>query len=157
AFNGTFSNGNFSGNPYNQPNASNVFVAHSTSNPGQVTWLGVPIDAPGTAGSRILRMTNIRANACGAGLSGGLVPSQINAVIAFNGSTNVILNNNSQVLAFVQQGLLVSASSASLVQCNNLNSGAGIGGNFAGGAKAGIPVFSVTLTEGYAASFKRKT
>jgi len=158
-FNGTFNTATnlFTGNPYNQAAASNVFVAHATSNPGQVTWLGVPIDAPGTAGSRIIRMTNIRANACQAGLSGGLVPTAITGVVSFNGGQTIVVQQNSQTLAFVQQGLIVSATSASLVQCTNLNTGGatGLGGNVARGSL--IPVFSVTLTEGYAASFKRKT
>jgi len=128
----------FSGSPYdpagpNGAGAYNVFVAHATANPGQVTWLGVPIDAPGTAGSRIIRMTNIRSNACGAGLSGGLVPTAITGVVSFNGGQTVLVNQNSQTLAFVQQGLIVGSTNANLVQCTNLNvGGGGIGGNFIG-------------------------
>jgi len=154
----------FSGNPYdpagpNGASAYNIFVAHTGINAGQITWLGVPIDAPGTAGSRIIRMTNIRANACSTTVSNGLVPTAITAVLSFNGGQTVVVNQTgAQTLAFVQQGLVVASSNASLVQCNNLNvGGGGIGGNFTGGAKSGIPVFAVTLTEGYAAAFKRKT
>ena len=163
--NGLFNPGTFlfTGNPYDPagPNgaaAYNIFVAHTGINAGQVTWLGIPIDAPGTAGSRIIRMTNIRANACSTTVSNGLVPTAITAVLSFNGGQTIVLNQTgAQTLAFVQQGLVTSSTNANLVQCNNLNVGAGgIGGNFPGG-KAGIPVFSVTLTEGYAASFKRKT
>jgi hypothetical protein len=153
----------FSGNPYDPagPNGSsayNIFVAHTGINAGQITWLGVPIDAPGTAGSRIIRMTNIRANACSTTVSNGLVPTAITAVLSFNGGQTVVINQTgAQTLAFVQQGLVTASTNASLVQCNNLNVGAGgIGGNFPAG-KAGVPVFAVTLTEGYAASFKRKT
>jgi len=154
----------FSGNPYDPagPNGSaayNIFVAHTGINAGQITWLGVPIDAPGTAGSRIIRMTNIRANACSTTVSNGLVPTAITAVLSFNGGQTIVVNQTgAQTLAFVQQGLITGSTNATLVQCNNLNVGAGgIGGNFTGGTKAGIPVFAVTLTEGYAASFKRKT
>lgn len=166
---GTYNPGTFlfNGSPYDPSNAaassqdaqvSNIFVAHATSNPGQVTWLGVPIDAPGTAGSRIIRMTNIRANACAAGLSGGLVPTQINGFVSFNGGQNVIVSQSQQTLAYVQQGLIVSATSSNFVQCTNLNSGGGgAGGNFGGTTKLGIPTMAVTLTEGYAAAFKRQT
>jgi len=154
----------FSGNPYdpagpNGAGAYNVFVAHTGANAGQVTWLGVPIDAPGTAGSRIIRMTNIRANACSTTVSNGLVPTAITAVLSFNGGQTIVLNGtSSQTLAFVQQGLFVSSTNARLVQCTNLNSGGGgLGGNFGGTAHSGVPVFAVTLTEGYAAAFKRKT
>jgi hypothetical protein len=151
----------FSGNPYdpsgpNGAQAYNVFVAHATSNLGQVTWLGVPIDAPGTAGSRIIRMTNIRANACNAGLSGGLVPTQINGFVSFNGGQNVVVNQSQQVLAYVQQGLLVSSTHSTLVQCTDVNT-FGAGTNFTGQGDVGASTFTVTLKEGYAASFKRKT
>ncbi|HTS46921.1 MAG TPA: hypothetical protein VMH05_03195, partial [Bryobacteraceae bacterium] len=150
----------FTGNPYdpsgpNGASAYNVFVAHATSNLGQVTWLGVPIDAPGTAGNRIIRMTNIRANACNAGLSGGLVPTQINGFVSFNGSTSVVVNQSQQVLAYVQQGLIVGSTHATLVQCNNLNT-EGAGTNFTGQGDIGTETLQVSLTEGYAASFKRK-
>ena len=150
----------FSGNPYDPsgPNgelAYNVFVAHATSNLGQVTWLGVPIDAPGTAGNRIIRMTNIRANACNAGLSGGLVPTQINGFVSFNGGQSVVVNQSQQVLAYVQAGLLVSSTHASLVQCVDVNT-FGAGTNFTGQGDVGASTFAVTLKEGYAASFKRK-
>src|SRR5579864_7107447 len=67
-FNGTFNPVTFlfAGNPYNQPGSSNIFVAHQTG-AAQVSWEGVPIDAPGTAGARIIRLTNVRANACQSG------------------------------------------------------------------------------------------
>ena len=180
-FAGQGTQGQFSGNPYDpsNPNAAainaaaaarpvnsnppaagfnpyNIFVAHATSNLGQVTWLGVPIDAPGTAGRRVLRMTNIRANACNAGLSGGLVPTQINGFVSFNGSQNVVVNNSQQVLAYVQQGLLSSATHASLVQCVDVNT-FGAGTNFTGQGDVGAATFAVVLKEGYAAAFKRKT
>ena len=150
----------FSGNPYDPagPNgalAYNVFVAHATSNLGQVTWLGVPIDAPGTAGNRIIRMTNIRANACNAGLSGGLVPTQINGFVSFNGGQSVVVNQSQQVLAYVQAGLLVSSTHATLVQCVDVNT-FGAGTNFTGQGDIGSSTLAVTLKEGYAASFKRK-
>ncbi len=150
----------FSGSPYDPsgPNgaaAYNVFVAHATSNLGQVTWLGVPIDAPGTAGNRIIRMTNIRANACNAGLSGGLVPTQINGFVSFNGGQTVVVNQSQQVLAYVQAGLLVTSTHATLVQCVDVNT-FGAGTNFTGQGDIGSATFAVALKEGYAASFKRK-
>lgn len=41
---------------------SNVFQAiKATEN--SVVWLGVPVDPPGTSGNRVLRITNVRANA----------------------------------------------------------------------------------------------
>ncbi len=52
-----------------------------------IAWTGVPIDAPATAGTRVIRITNIRANAFQLGVSSTLVPTQISEIIAVNGST----------------------------------------------------------------------
>jgi hypothetical protein len=54
----------------------NVFQARQTG-VNQVTFFGVPIDPPGTSGTRIIRITNIRANANQLGVSSTLVPTQI--------------------------------------------------------------------------------
>ncbi|MBZ5609677.1 MAG: hypothetical protein LAP38_15560 [Acidobacteriia bacterium] len=151
-FNGTFNTATFlfNGNPYNQPSASNIFVAHQAST-SQVTWLGVPIDAPGTAGTRVLRMTNVRANACLVGVSSSLVPSAITAFISINGSNNVVISGaGQQTVAFVQQGLLVSAQNTALQQCVSVNA------TTATSLLPGQPVTAVKVTEGFAASFKRR-
>jgi hypothetical protein len=123
----------------------------------QVTWLGVPIDAPGTVGVRVVRLTNVRANACQLGLSSTLIPTQIVGFVSITGAQFVTINNPQQTLAYIQQGLFVSGPNTSLQQCLNLNVG-GNGatlGNFFGGGNAGTPVTSITLREGFAQSFKR--
>jgi hypothetical protein len=156
-FNGTFNPVTFlfSGNPYNQPGSSNVFVAHQTG-VAQVSWLGVPIDAPGTAGARIIRLTNVRANACLSGLGATLVPQQIVAFLAINGSNNITINGTTQeIVAQVQTGLIVSGSAANLQQCVSINGGTN-GGATNPAATNIIAVSSVKITEGYAAAFKRR-
>jgi len=47
--------------PANQTSGKNVVQGAQGAN--QVVWSGVPIDPPGTTGSRTLRLTNIRVNA----------------------------------------------------------------------------------------------
>jgi hypothetical protein len=74
-----------------------------------VAWLGVPIDAPGTVFTRIIRMTNIRGNANMKGVSSTLVPSQIIAYISATGTTSVPINNPQQTVAWIQKGLTYSA------------------------------------------------
>jgi len=54
-----------------------------------IAWTGVPIDAPGTAGTRVIRITNIRANAFQLGVSSTLVPTQISMIIGVNGSQTI--------------------------------------------------------------------
>jgi len=158
-FNGTYNAATFTfaGSPYNQAGSSNVYVAHSASI-SQVTWLGVPIDAPGTAGTRVLRMTNVRANACLVGLSSTLVPSSIVGFVSLNGSNSVVINGSGQqTLAYVQTGLIVGGGNTPVQQCVNLNNGGGgLGGNFFAGAGVGVAVTNVSVTEGFAASFKRR-
>src|SRR5260370_31476101 len=64
---------------------ANVFVAQVAA-ANQVTWLGIPIDAPGTNFVRTVRITNVRANACQLGLSSTLIPTQIVMFVSINGS-----------------------------------------------------------------------
>jgi len=142
-----------SNSPYRQPTASTVYVGRQAA-VNQMTWLGVPIDAPGTTGVRIIRITNVRANACQLGLSSTLIPTQIVGFIAINGSQFITINNPQQTLAYIQRGLIVGGGTATLVQCNNLNAG-GTGTNFLGGSNSGPSTFTVRVTEGFAASFKR--
>ena len=136
--------------PYLQSGASTVYVAHTGAGANQVTWLGVPIDAPGTTGNRIVRLTNVRANACMLGISSTLIPTQIVGFVAINGSQFITINNPQQTLAYIQKGLVVSGKGATATQCTNLNKGFTSGQSGTGATTA-----TIKITEGFAASFKR--
>ena len=89
-----------------------------------IFWLGIPMDAPGTTFTRIVRITNVRANANQLGVSSTLVPNQIIAYISITGSTSVPINNPQQTVAWIQTGLAFSvrklngdSGSVSLMQC----------------------------------------
>ena len=73
-----------------------------------IAWTGVPIDAPGTAGTRVIRITNIRANAFQLGVSSTLVPTQISMIVAVNGSTtiSILQPGGGNVVGQVTPGLL---------------------------------------------------
>jgi len=73
-----------------------------------VAWLGVPIDAPGTLFTRIIRVSNLRGNANMKGVSSTLVPSQIIAYISATGTQSVPINNPQQTVAWIQTGLSTS-------------------------------------------------
>ena len=77
-------------------------------NPGntyQINWQGVPIDAPGTTITRIIRITNVRANACNlSGNSTSLLPQTITELIGVSGSTTIIVNNPLQTVALAEKG-----------------------------------------------------
>lgn len=98
----------------------NVFQGTWIS-PNIVEWLGVPIDPPGTAGgTRIIRVTNVRANANQLGVSGTLIPSNIIMNISMTGTTSVPVNNPTQVVAFVQDGMTFSVvQSDRFLQCES--------------------------------------
>lgn len=97
----------------------NVFQGTWIS-PNQVEWLGVPIDPPGTMGTRIIRITNVRANANQLGVSGTLIPSSISMFISATGTTSIPINNPTQVVAFVQDGMTFSVvGTKSFLQCES--------------------------------------
>ncbi len=79
--------------------------AAATSTQSAIVWAGVPIVPPGSNGTRTFRITNIRANAAGAGVSTSLVPTQIIAFLSISASQSLALNNPQQAVAFVQPGL----------------------------------------------------
>ena len=96
-----------------------------------LVWLGVPFVAPGS-GTRIIRITNVRANANQIGASSTLVPSQIVMYISASGSTSVPINNPQQTVAFIQPGILfdirncnnsdAAGSNNAFNQCSSVNS-----------------------------------
>jgi hypothetical protein len=86
----------------------NIFQGKVSSN--QVFWTGVPVDPPG-AGTRIFRMTNIRADARALTPSGG-TPAQLLASISTSGSTSVPISNPVVVVGFVQPSLAFSLRNA---------------------------------------------
>jgi hypothetical protein len=142
--------------PYNGTTGHpNLFQGIANGGANQINWQGVPIDAPGTTGTRILRITNIRANACM--LSGGssLVPTTITELIGISGGETIIINQPLQTVALIEQGLKVGAPSTppQFQQCNNLNAFLlqGSGGN----GSITEPIYTtLTATEGFGAAFK---
>jgi hypothetical protein len=125
-----------------------------------ISWTGVPIDAPGTSGTRVIRITNIRANAFQLGVSSTLVPTQIFAIVAVNGSTTLTINQpaNGNAIGTVVPGLQqpptiavgVVPGSALYQQCNSVNTYL-IPTPSASPTDSGV---SVSVTEGFAYSFK---
>lgn len=110
--------GNFTGaTPVN-----NVFQGwvNLTSTPNQVTFFGVPVVPPGTAGQRSFRMVNVRENVS-AGASGTIV-AQVGAVnTSGSGQQQITLTAVTQVLGNVQPSLKITASPLATANCNALN------------------------------------
>jgi len=125
-----------------------------------IAWTGVPIDAPATAGTRVIRITNIRANAFQLGVSSTLVPTQISMILGVNGSQtiSILQPGGGNVVGQVTPGLLQPPSVTHLgvpgpaffQQCNDVNT-------FLltppGSTVTDDGIF-VSVTEGFAYSFK---
>jgi len=117
-----------------------------------ISWSGVPIDAPGTAGTRIIRITNIRANASllAPGSSTSLIPTTISESIFVNGYQVISLNQVTNVVGDIIPGLIATTPTPiNYQQCNSVNTYLlPTGGSF---TDNGI---GVTATEGFRYSFK---
>jgi hypothetical protein len=143
--------------PYNGATAArpNVFQSRITGT-NQVTFFGVPIDPPGTTGTRVIRVTNLRGNANYLGASTSLVPQTIVANISVSPSNLLPLNNPQQTVAYIQKGLTTSTTGTlkTFVQCNDENPKLA-----ASPSATVIPdqgSFSVVFTEGFPAAWKEK-
>jgi uncharacterized protein (TIGR03437 family) len=85
--------------------APNVFPARQ-SGPGSMTWEGIAFDAPGTNNTRVIRVTNLRANANQLGVN-PLTPQQITAFVAFS-APYIMVSNQPGPVATVKPGVVGS-------------------------------------------------
>jgi hypothetical protein len=134
--------------------APNMFAGVSSGN--QVTFYGIPIMPPASAGSaRIFRITNVRLNA-NALAGGGLAGTQsVMASIAISSNTSVLVNSPTPIVGFIQPGLSTTSglrntsntggfTLPALPQCSNQSVGTG--------PNAGI----LRFTENFGTAFKTR-
>jgi hypothetical protein len=138
-------------------------IWQGTVSGNSVTFIGVPVEPPGTVGTRIYRFTNIRANASAVAPGGFGTPGQVVALISATPATAATgltssfpINNPSQIVGFVQSGLtfavnqfgnLGSTSTPTINQCENFRISSTVPRN----------LVSLRFTEGFATSFKPRT
>jgi hypothetical protein len=134
----------------------------SSSQPGAVFWPGIPFTPPGSAGQRVIRITNVRANASVIGAPSGFIPNQITAFIAASPSGTLPINNPQQTVAFVQRGLAFDVRSCadtssgippSLAQCASFNSDVF---NNPNRTSATAATFGLRFVEGFATAYKAR-
>jgi hypothetical protein len=135
--------------------APNVFSGVVSGN--QVTFYGVPILPPSTTGSRVYRITNIRANANGIS-GGGPTPGTITGSVSISPANAFTINQPLNTLAFVQAGLATSLRSLSnggslsvinAAQCSTNNGNGSNSGN-------GFPVGLLRFSENFPTAFKTR-
>ncbi len=100
----------------------NANIFNGSINPAQpnaVQWAGIPVDPPGTNGTRIIRITNIRINANGLGVGTPTSPPvQVFAFLSVTPSQALpITNNAQQVVGNVRRSLATDQSGSSFQQC----------------------------------------
>jgi len=138
-------------------NAKNVYQGRQ-SGANSIVWLGVPIDPPGSNATRIIRITNVRANANQLGVSSTLIPTQIVMFVSVTGTTALPINNPQQTVAYIQPGLSFSVRNvkSSYLQCVSWNSAAASSSssNLSGSNGLGSVV---RFSEGFASSFKTRS
>jgi hypothetical protein len=83
-----------------------------------ILWTGIPIAPPGSNRTRTLRITNVRANANGIGVSSTFLPNQILAFVSISPPGSLPLNIPQVTVAYVQQGVTFD-----LRNCENDGSG----------------------------------
>jgi hypothetical protein len=86
----------------------NAFQGRRTSPPLEnvIEFLGVPFDPPGVGGTRILRITNLRADAAALGGGG---PHPIEALVQENGAMSFFISPTTVSIGFSNDGLIASA------------------------------------------------
>jgi hypothetical protein len=114
--------------------------------PNAVTFLGVPVDPPASAGAptRVYRVTNIRTNAS-AYPSSNVTPVQ--AYVSISSSTSVPITNAEPIVGFIAPGLVYGSNKGIPVT-------AGTSSNFLQCETYDQIASTVTFTEGFATSFK---
>jgi len=108
------------------PDGSNVLSAGDHNvyqgivSENSVTFKGVPILPPGTAGTRIFRITNLRVNVQALSTVGPS-PTPVNSFISVSGSTALPIDNSEVVVGYVNSGLstVLQYQGTPLQQCQS--------------------------------------
>jgi hypothetical protein len=141
----------------------NVFQGVVSGN--SVTFVGIPIDPPGTQGQRIYRITNVRANATIPAPGGSGTPGQIIALISATPATSptgltstFAINNPTQIVGFVQTSLttsLTGSGSTTALTASNIAVQQCVGSGVTGGRAALIG--QLNFIELFPTAFKTRT
>ncbi len=136
----------------------NVFQGRQAlGQPNGIVFLGVPVDPPGTTTNRVIRITNVRANANQQIASTLTTVSQIVMSISVSGNTSLSINNPQQIVAYILPGLSTAVRfSNTFVQCNDANRTVATGGSALGSGGQNGAQFAVRFAEGFASSWKER-
>lgn len=160
----------------------NVYEGRTVAgNPAATEWNGIPVDPPGSTGTRSFRFTNIRVDATQVPLTSGLIPGQIFALISVTGTQLFTVNNPQLIVGYSTPGLTFTLQSVSSTVtcvggCPNVTTGFTVGSSLTvlsfpqcvslNGALFGstttstvpaAPSFVARFREGFPSAFKPRT
>ncbi len=136
------------GSPSPYQTQPNVFLGHQSAS-DTITWSNVPFDPPGPNLNRLIRISNLRANASQLPLSQTLIPTQITATVTADPSQITVMSGT-QTVAFMQPALVDGGNTVNLPQCSSHNA------SLTGGTGTTAFDLSVTASEAFASSFSRR-
>jgi len=102
------------GSPSPYQTQPNVFVGKQIS-PESLAWQ-IPIDPPGVGLTRVIRLTNVRANASKLGLPIGFIPVELQATVVLTGAEPVPVASPQQIVALSEPGVGVSVAGSNPIQ-----------------------------------------
>ena len=125
------------------PPTANAWQGHLISSQ-YLSFPGIPIDPPGTIGTRTIRITNIRGNMTAVPVGGSGIPGQVFGYVSITSPSSISIPSNNQILGYVQKGLVFSlGKNPTFSNCNGYSIG--------GGWDADL-----IFTEGFPSAFKRR-
>ena len=135
------------GNPSPYQTQPNVFMGKQIA-PNTVQWQ-IPIDPPGVNQTRIIRLTNVRANASQLGVPAQFIPTALTATVAIQGAEPVAVAPAQVVVAVAEAGAEIAVTGSNpILRCLPHNA------TLLGGTGVAAFDFSVQVGEGFGQSFK---
>jgi hypothetical protein len=136
-----------------------IYRAIAAQGENSIVWPDVAFTSPGAGNQRVLRITNVRANATSLAASASVVPSQVFAFLSVSPSQSLPLGRAQHTVGFVLPGLAfdvtncvgTSAVSNAFAQCVGENSSGNR--NLISGTTGNMQ-FGVRFTEGFQTAFK---
>ncbi|HYP13407.1 MAG TPA: hypothetical protein VEQ63_05760, partial [Bryobacteraceae bacterium] len=135
------------------------YLAQRTREENSILWPGVTIVSPGS-GQRVLRITNVRANAALLGPSSTLIPTQVLAFLSASPSQSLALSSSQVTVGYIQRGLELgvvdcageTAGAVSFAQCVAQNNNGSQ--NLLSASGPGAMQFGMRFREGFPTAFK---
>jgi hypothetical protein len=128
----------------------NIFQGTVSGN--SVSFSGIPLDAPGTGHTRVLRFTNIRVNASALGPGQTILPAPVIASVSISGATSLLLTNPFPTIGFIQSGQTFSVRSV-----DNQSAGSGLSVGRCASLTAPVRAGVLRFAENFGTAFLTRT